>query len=174
MQTCESVFARFQEHVSKASRLTILAGLLFEFELVYAALANAGFCCCKLLPIEKCIGISGILSITLIIPCSNLLLLLWKENGWVFNISFFQRGYNLESKSNNRRSPSVHKPPAIRWSNGHKPNFVGPNNKVWVAVCLRPCLSVSLPPPHLPIWRESGSSCNDVQLVCSCSIPFTP
>ncbi len=81
MQTCESVFARFQEHVSEASRLAILAGLLFEFELVYAALAKAGFCCCKLLPIEKCIGISGILSITLIIPCSNLLLLLWKENG---------------------------------------------------------------------------------------------
>lgn len=78
MQTCESVFARFQEHVSEASRLTILAGLLFEFELVYAVLAKAGFCCCKLLSIEKCIVISGILLITLIIPS---LLLLWKENG---------------------------------------------------------------------------------------------
>ncbi len=84
MQTCEFVFARFQEHVSEANRLTILAGLLFEFELVYAALAKAGFCCCKLLPIEKCIVISGILLITLITlitPCSDLLLLLWKENG---------------------------------------------------------------------------------------------
>jgi Sec-independent protein secretion pathway component TatC len=78
VQTCESVFARFQEHVSEASRLTILVGLLFEFELVYAVLAKAGFCCCKLLSIEKCIVISGILLITLIIPS---LLLLWKENG---------------------------------------------------------------------------------------------
>jgi hypothetical protein len=83
--------------------------------------------------------------------------------------TFFPGGYNLEGKSNNRRSPRVHKASAILWRKGRKPSFVRSDKKVWVPVNVHPCLSVSLPLPILPILEENGSSSNDVQPDPSCN-----
>ncbi len=38
--------------------------------------------------------------------------------------AFSPRGYNLEGKSNNRRSARVHKASAMLWGKGSKPSFV--------------------------------------------------
>jgi hypothetical protein len=86
------------------------------------------------------------------------------ERKWM-NIlhTFFPRGYNLEGKSNNRRSPRVHKASAMLWRKGSKPSFARPNNKVWVLVNVLPNVTVSLPPPTLPVSEEIGSPSNDVQ-----------
>ncbi len=78
-------------------------------------------------------------------------------------IVYFARGYNLEGKSNNRRSPRVHKASATLWRKGHKPSFARPNNKVWVPVNVLPNVAVSLPPPTLPVSEENGSCSDDVQ-----------
>jgi hypothetical protein len=79
------------------------------------------------------------------------------------------RGINLEGKSNNGRSPRVHKASAMLWRKGHNPSFVCQNNKVWVPVNVHPCISGSLPPPILPIFEENGSSSNDVQPNSTCN-----
>jgi hypothetical protein len=77
--------------------------------------------------------------------------------------TFFPRGYNLEGKSSNRRSPRVRKATAMLWRKGSKPSLVRPNNKVWVHVNVLPIVAVSLPPPPLPFSEETGSPSNDVQ-----------
>jgi hypothetical protein len=77
--------------------------------------------------------------------------------------TFFPRGYNLEGKSNNRHSPRVHKASAMLWRKDSKPSFARPNNKVWVPVNVLPIVSVSLPPPTLPVSEENGSPSEDVQ-----------
>jgi hypothetical protein len=77
--------------------------------------------------------------------------------------TLFPRGYNLEGKSNNRRSPRVHKASAMLWRKGSKPSFARPNNKVWVPVNFLPNVAVSLPPPTLPVSEEIGSPSDDVQ-----------
>ncbi len=77
--------------------------------------------------------------------------------------TFFPRGYNLEGKSNNRRSPRVHKASAMLWRKGSKPSFTHPINQVWVPVNVLPNAAVSLPPPTLPVSEEIGSPSDDVQ-----------
>ncbi len=91
------------------------------------------------------------------------------ERKWMGILHSLSRGINLEGKSNNRRSPRVHKASAMLWRKGHNPSFVCPNNKVWVPVNVHPCISGSLPPPILPISEENGSSSNDVQPNSSCN-----
>jgi hypothetical protein len=51
------------------------------------------------------------------------------------------------------------------WRKGSKPSFAHPNNKVWVPVNVLPIVSVSLPPPTLPVSEENGSPsemCNEI------------
>jgi hypothetical protein len=48
------------------------------------------------------------------------------------------------------------------WRKGSKPSFARPNNKVWVHVNVFPNVAVSLPPPSLPISKETGSPSDDV------------
>jgi hypothetical protein len=55
--------------------------------------------------------------------------------------TFFPRGYNLEGKSSNRRSPRVRKATAMLWRKGSKPSLVRPNNKVWVHVNVLPIVA---------------------------------
>jgi hypothetical protein len=76
--------------------------------------------------------------------------------------TFFPRGYNLEGKSSNRRSPRVHKASAMLWRKGNKPSFVRPNFKVWVPVNVLPTVAVSFPPPPLTVSEEIGSPSDDV------------
>jgi hypothetical protein len=86
------------------------------------------------------------------------------ERKWMSILhTFFPRGYNLEGKSNNRCSPRVHKVSAMLWRKGSKPSFARPNNKVWVPVNVLPIVSVTLPPPTLPVSEENGSPSEDVQ-----------
>ncbi len=86
------------------------------------------------------------------------------ERKWMTILhTFFPRGYNLEGKSNNRRSPRVHKASAMLWRKGSKPSFAYPNNNVWVLINVLPNVAVSLPPPTLPVSEEIGSPSGDVQ-----------
>jgi len=86
------------------------------------------------------------------------------ERKWMIILHiFFPRGYNLEGKSNNRRSPRVHKASTMLWRKGSKPSFACPDNNVWVPVNVLPNVAVNLPPPTLPVSKEIGSPSNDVQ-----------
>jgi len=78
--------------------------------------------------------------------------------------TFFPRGYNLEGKSNNRRSPRVHKASAMLWRKGSKPSFARPFNNIWVHVNVLPNVVVSLPPPSSLVSKETGSPSDDVKL----------
>jgi hypothetical protein len=49
------------------------------------------------------------------------------------------------------------------WRKGSKPSFAHPKNKVWIPVNVLPIVSVSSPPPTLPVSEENGSPSDDVQ-----------
>jgi hypothetical protein len=76
---------------------------------------------------------------------------------------FFLRGQHLKGKSNNGRSPRVHQASAMLWRKGSKPSFARLNNKVWVPFKVLPVVAISFPPP-LPVFEETGSPPDDVQL----------
>ncbi len=86
------------------------------------------------------------------------------ERKWMSILqTFFPRGYNLEGKSNNRRSPRVHKAFAMLWRKGSKPSFARPFNNVWVPVNVLPNVAVNLPPPSSLVSEETGSPSDDVK-----------
>jgi hypothetical protein len=112
--------------------------------------AKEGFHSFRVFPIEKVDGnfldSEGRFALNLFKVVASQL-----ERKWMRILhTFFPRGYNLEGKSNNRRSPRVHKASAMLWRKGSKPSFVRPNNKVWVPVNVLPIVAVSFPPPPLP------------------------
>jgi len=87
------------------------------------------------------------------------------ERKWMSILhTFFPRGYNLEGKSNNRRSPRVHKASAMLWRKGSKLSFARPFNNIWVHVNVLPNVVVSLPPPSSLVSKETGSPSDDVKL----------
>jgi hypothetical protein len=162
-QTCKSAFERFQEHIKEAKRFSKLASSSFDFKPLYVTIAKEGFHSFRVFPIEKVDGnflnSEGCFALNLFKVVASQL-----ERKWM-NIlhTFFPRGYNLEGKLNNRRSPRVYKASAMLWKKGSKPSFVHPNNKVWVPINVLPIVAVSLSPPSLPISKEIGSPSNDVQ-----------
>jgi len=161
-RTCKSAFERFQEHIREAKRLFKLASSSFDFKPLYAATAKEGFHSFRVFPIENVAG-------NFLDPEGRFALNLFKvvasqlKRKWMSILhTFFPRGYNLEGKSNNRRSPEVHKASAMLWRKGSKPSFASPNNKVWVPVNVLPNVAVSFP-PFLPVSEETGSPSDDVQ-----------
>jgi hypothetical protein len=162
-QTCKSAFERFQEHIREAIRLSKLASSSFDFKPLYAAIAKEGFHSFRVFPIEKVDGkfvdSEGCFALNLFKVVASQL-----ERKWMSILhTFFPRGYNLEGKSNNRRSRRVHKASAMLWRKGSKHSFACSNNKVWVPVNVLPNAAVSLPPPTLPVSEETGSPSDDVQ-----------
>ncbi len=134
-----------------------LASLSFDFKPLYAAIAKECFHSFRVFPIEKVDGnfldSEGCFVLNLFkLAASHL------ERKWM-NIlhTFFPRGYNLEGKSNNGRSPRVHKASAMLWRKGSNPSFAHPNNKVCIPVNVLHNVSVSFPPPTFPIFEENGS-----------------
>jgi hypothetical protein len=86
------------------------------------------------------------------------------ERKWMSILhTFLPKGYNLEGKSNNRRSPRVHKASVMLWRKGSKPSFARPFNNVWVPLNVLPNVAVSLPPPSSPVSEETGSPSDDVK-----------
>jgi hypothetical protein len=49
------------------------------------------------------------------------------------------------------------------WRKGSKPSFAHPNKKFWVPVNVLPNFAVSLSPPTLPVYEETGSPSDDAQ-----------
>ncbi len=49
------------------------------------------------------------------------------------------------------------------WRKGIKPSFARLNNKVWVPFKVLPVVAISFPPP-LPVFEETGSPPDHVQL----------
>jgi hypothetical protein len=134
-----------------------------DFKPLNAAIAKEGFHSFRFFPFEKVDGnfldSEGRFALNLFKVVAYQL-----ERKWMSILhTFFPRGYNLEGKSNNRRSPRVHKASAMLWRKGSKPSFARPNNKVWVPVNVLPNVAVSLPPPTLPVSEENGSPSDDVQ-----------
>jgi len=161
-QTCKSAFERFQEHIREAKRLSQLASSSFDFKPLYAAIAKEGFHSFRVFPIEKVNGnffdSEGRFALNLFKVVASQL-----ERKWMSILhTFFPRGYNLEGKSNNQRSPRVHKAFAMLWRKGSKPSFARRNNKVWVPVNVLLNVAVSLP-PTLPVSEEIGAPSDDVQ-----------
>jgi hypothetical protein len=122
-QTCKSAFERFQEHIREAKRLSKLASSSFDCKPLYAAISKEGFHSFRVLPIEKVEGnfldSEGRFALNLFKVVASQL-----ERKWMSILhTFFPRGYNLEGKSNNRRSPRVHKVSAMLWRKGSKPSF---------------------------------------------------
>jgi hypothetical protein len=52
-QTCKCAFERFQEHIREAKRLFKLASSSFDFNPLYATIAQKGFHSFRVFPIEK-------------------------------------------------------------------------------------------------------------------------
>jgi hypothetical protein len=156
-ETCKSAFKRFQEHIREAKRLSKLASSSFDFKALYAAIAKEGFHSFRVFPIEKVDGSfldsQGCFVLNLFKLVASEL-----ERKWISILhTFFPRGYNLEGKSNNRRSPRVHKASAaMLWRKGSKPSFARPNNEVGFPVNVLPNVSASFP-PTFPIFEENGS-----------------
>jgi hypothetical protein len=143
--------------------LSKLASSSFDFKPLYAAIAKEGFHSFRVFPIEKVDGnffdSEGRFALNLFKVVASQL-----ERKWMSILhTFLPRGYNLEGKSNNRRSPRVHKASAMLWRNGSKPSFARHNNKVSVPVNVLPNVAVSLPPPTLPVYEEIGAPSDDVQ-----------
>ncbi len=140
-----------------------LASSSFDFKPLYAAIAKEGFHFFRVVPIEKVdwnfLDSEGRFALNLFNVVASQL-----ERKWMSILhTFFPRDYTLGGKSNNRRSPRVHKASAMLWRKGSKPSFAHPNNKVWVPVNVLPNVAVSLPPPTLPVSEETGSPSDDVQ-----------
>ncbi len=139
---CKSPFESFQEHVREAKRLSKLASLSFDFKPLFAAIAKECFYSFTVFPIEKVDGnfldSQGHFVLNLFKLAASQL----ERKLMSILHTFFPRGYNLEGKSNNRRSPRVHKASAMLWRKGSKPSLAHPNNKVWVPVNVLPNVSV--------------------------------
>ncbi len=105
-------------------------------------------------------GILWFLSVTVIRKCSNLLLLWWKENEWVFYIPSLQEAI-IEKASETIEDLQG----SLTFS------FFLPNNNLWVPVHLSPCLSVLLPPP-LSICLYLGRVF-DLVIMCKWSLVVT-
>jgi hypothetical protein len=143
--------------------LSKLANSSFDFKPLYAAIAKEGFHSFRVVPIEKVdwnfLDSEGRFALNVFKVVTSQL-----ERKWMSILhTFFPRSYNLEGKSNNRRSPRVHKASAMLWRKGSEPSFACPNNKVWVPVNVLPNVAVSLPPPTLPVSEETGSPSDDVR-----------
>ncbi len=132
---------------------------------LYAAIAKQGFHSFELrvFPIKKVDGnfldSEGCFALDLFKVVASSLEREWKS----ILYTFFPRGHNLESKSNNGHSPRVHQACAMLWRKGSKPSFARLNNKVWVPFKVLPVVAISFPPP-LPVSEETSSLPDDVQL----------
>ncbi len=138
------------------------ASLSSDFKALYAAIAEQGFHSFTIFSIKKVDGnflhSEGCFDLDLFKVVASQL-----EREWMSILhTFFPRGHNFESKSNNRRSPRVHQASAMLWRKGSKPSFARLNNKVWVPFKVLHVVAVSFPPP-LPISEETGSPPDDVQ-----------